>query len=127
MKIRNARHAPGGRIDCEYDHPKFGWIPFTASPGDIEPLGREIYTEASKGDIAPLPEKPQAQIDFEGAQAKAIADAAAAKADAKLAALADMSPAQVRAWVTDNVKTLADAKDVLATLAVAVSVITKRL
>ena len=127
MNIRNARHAPGGMIDCEYDHPKFGWIPFTASPADVEPLGREIYTEAAKGDIAPLPEKPQTQIDFEAAQAKAIADATAAKADAKLSALADMSPSEVREWVNAQVKTLADAKDVLATLAVAVSVITKRL
>ena len=58
---------------------------------------------------------------------KAATDASAAKADAKLSALADMSPAQVREWVNAQVKTLADAKDVLATLAVAVSVITKRL
>ena len=127
MNIRNARHAPGGMIDCEYEHPKLGWIPFTANQDDIEPLGREIYAEASKGDIAPLPEKSQAQIDFEETRAKIVADAATAKADAKLSALADMSPAQVRTWVADNVKTLADAKDVLATLAVAVSVITKRL
>ena len=127
MNIRNARHAPGGRIDCEYDHPKFGWIPFTASPGDIEPLGREIYTEASKGDVSPMPEKSQAQIDFEATRDKAITDVATAKADAKLAALADMSPAQVRAWVAANVTNLADAKDVLGTLAIAVSIITRRL
>lgn len=128
MTIRNPRHAAGGRIDVEYEHPKFGWIPFTASPDDVEPLGRELYAAAvAAGGIAPLPEKPQTQIDFEAAQAKAIADATAAKADAKLSALADMSPSEVREWVNAQVKTLADAKDVLATLAVAVSVITKRL
>lgn len=127
MNIRNARYAAGGMIDCEYEHPKFGWIPFTANPADVEPLGREIHAEALKGAIEPEREKSQAQIDFEEARAKVATDAATAKADAKLSAMADMSPAQVRDWVTDNVKTLADAKDVLATLAVAVSMITKRL
>ena len=127
MNIRNARHAAGGMIDCEYEHPKFGWIPFTANPADVEPLGREIHAEALKGAIEPEREKSQAQIDFEEARAKVATDAATAKADTKLSALADMSPAQVREWVNAQVKTLADAKDVLATLAVAVSVITKRL
>ena len=128
MTIRNPRHAAGGRIDVEYEHPKFGWIPFTASPDDVEPLGRELYAAAvAAGGIAPLPEKPQAQIDFEATRDKAIADAATAKADAKLSALADMSPAQVRAWIAANVTNLADAKDVLATLAIAVSILTRRI
>ena len=128
MTIRNPRHAAGGRIDVEYEHPKFGWIPFTASPDDVEPLGRELYAAAvAAGGIAPLPEKPQAQIDFEATRDKAIADAATAKADAKLTALGAMSPAQVRAWVAANVTNLADAKDVLGTLAVAVSILSRRL
>lgn len=128
MTIRNPRHAASGRIDVEYEHPKFGWIPFTASPDDVEPLGRELYAAAvAAGGIAPLPEKPQAQIDFEATRDKAIADAATAKADAKLSALADMSPAQVRAWIAANVTNLADAKDVLATLAIAVSILTRRI
>ena len=58
---------------------------------------------------------------------KQSADAAAAKADAKVAALGEMTPAQVRAWVQANVSSLADAKDVLATLAVAVSVLARRI
>ena len=61
------------------------------------------------------------------AQAKIAGDAAAAKGDSKLQAMADMSPSQARAWVNDNVKTLADAKDVIATLAAAVSVLTRRI
>lgn len=59
-------------------------------------------------------------------QAKIAGDAAAAKSDAKLQAMGDMSPVQARAWVNDNVKTLADAKDVLATLAVAVSILSRK-
>lgn len=60
------------------------------------------------------------------AQARMAGDAAAAKGDAKLLAIADMSPSQARAWVNDNVKSLADAKDVLATLAVAVSILSRK-
>ena len=97
-----------------------------------ERLGAIPAGKAERGDlhadgVFSKPPKSQTQIDFEAAQAKANADAVAAKKDAKLTALADMTPAQVREWVNAQVKTLADAKDVLATLAVAVSVITKRL
>lgn len=60
------------------------------------------------------------------AQAKIVGDAAAARGDAKLLAIADMSPSQARAWVNDNVNTFADAKDVLATLAVAVSILSRK-
>lgn len=60
------------------------------------------------------------------AQAKIDGDATAARGDAKLQAMGDMSPVQARAWINDNVKTLADAKDVLATLAVAVSILSRK-
>ena len=128
MTIRNPKHAPGGRIDVEYDHPKFGWIPFTASPDDVEPLGRELYAAAvAAGGIAPEPAKTAGQIAVEAAQAQAFTDAAAAKADNKLAALANLTPAQARAWIAANVTNLADAKDVLGTLAAAVCVLARRL
>ena len=58
---------------------------------------------------------------------KEAADTTNAKADAKLMAFAAMTPAQVRTWVAANVATLADAKDALATLAVAVSILARRL
>ncbi len=54
-------------------------------------------------------------------------DAAAAKAYAKLAALMTMTPAQVQAWVAANVTNLAQAQDAIATLAIAVSVLARRL
>ena len=69
----------------------------------------------------------QAEIDAAAARAKALTDAIAARADAKLAALGNMTPAQARAWVQANVSNLADAKDVLGTLAAAVSVLSRRL
>lgn len=33
----------GDVIDCEINHPIYGWIPFTASPEDPEQHGRDIF------------------------------------------------------------------------------------
>jgi hypothetical protein len=54
-------------------------------------------------------------------------DAAAAREYAKLVALRGMTPAQVVAWVSANVTNLAQAQDAIATLGVAVSVLSRRL
>lgn len=43
LEWRNAVPLDDGRIDCEINHPQFGWIPFTADPDDVEPHGREIW------------------------------------------------------------------------------------
>ncbi len=127
MNIRNAKHVGGGLINCEYEHPKLGWIPYTASPNDIEEIGREIHALALKGDVAPMPEPSNVEKAAKAKRLKNIADEEAAKSDAKVQAVADMSPDEVRAWIGKNVKSLDDAKDVLATLAVAVSVLSRRL
>jgi hypothetical protein len=34
MNYRNARHIANGLIDCEIEHPIYGWIPFTCNPSD---------------------------------------------------------------------------------------------
>lgn len=34
MNFRNARYLKNGWIDCEIEHPDFGWIPFTCDPND---------------------------------------------------------------------------------------------
>jgi hypothetical protein len=58
MEYRNARYIDGkGRIDCEINHPSHGWIPFTASPDDVEPLGRELFSKL-KGFAAPYVAPP---------------------------------------------------------------------
>lgn len=54
-------------------------------------------------------------------------DAEAARNYAKLRALVAMTPAQVQTWVAANVTNLAQAQDAIATLAVAVSVLARRL
>ena len=49
MEIRNAIYNAFGTIDCEINHPTFGWIPFTASPDDDEELGRQIHADILSG------------------------------------------------------------------------------
>lgn len=54
--IRNPIFTVSGDIDCEINHPEFGWISFTASANDCEPMGRTLFDMARKGafgDVAP--------------------------------------------------------------------------
>lgn len=41
-------------INCEINHPDYGWIPFTASPNDPEEHGRNIYAACLAGDHGPV-------------------------------------------------------------------------
>ena len=34
MMLRNPKYTQDGRIDCEIDHPAYGWIPYTADQND---------------------------------------------------------------------------------------------
>lgn len=43
MEYRNPNRNDDGTINCEINHPVYGWIPFTASPDDVEPHGRELF------------------------------------------------------------------------------------
>jgi hypothetical protein len=43
MNYRNAQYNQFGTIDCEIEHPLYGWIAFTANPDDVEPLGKVIF------------------------------------------------------------------------------------
>lgn len=61
MEYRNPRYNPDGSIDCEINSERFGWSPFTASPNDVEPHGRELFERiVSDGGIEPYvePETP---------------------------------------------------------------------
>lgn len=46
MEIRNPAYIADGRIDCEINHPVYGWIPHTAE------IGGDIF-EAAKATAAP--------------------------------------------------------------------------
>ena len=54
IEYRTPRFNSVGTIDCEINHPAFGWIPFTASPDDPEEYGRELYDHIlAAGNIEP--------------------------------------------------------------------------
>lgn len=74
-----------------------------------------------------LPVETQDPIAITTQAAKDASDAANAKANAKLSALSAMTPAQVIAWVAANVTNLAQAQSAIETLAIAVSVLARRL
>ena len=57
MEHRNPVFNSFGTIDCEINHPDYGWIPFTADPSDTEPLGTKIFN-AAKNEAAPYVEPP---------------------------------------------------------------------
>lgn len=62
MQIRNNTFAADGRIDCEINHPVYGWIPFTADPNDVEPHGREIYAIALEMGPKPYVPPPEPEV-----------------------------------------------------------------
>ena len=87
----------------------------TPDPKNVTFVGNGFEVRTGPDYIAPKPDTPDE------------ADAKVARGNSKLAALAKLTPAQTQTWVNANVNTLADAKDVIATLAVAVSVLARRL
>lgn len=58
MRYRNAAYNVFGTIDCEIEHPVFGWIPFTANPEDVEPLGKQVFEAAKGSALAYVPSPP---------------------------------------------------------------------
>lgn len=41
-------------IDLEYNHPSYGWIPFSASADDVESIGKELFAGAKAGDFGKI-------------------------------------------------------------------------
>ena len=64
IEYRNPQYNSTGLIDCEINHPDFGWIPFTVNPADT---GAQFDVKAfydaiiENGGIAPYvePEPPE--------------------------------------------------------------------
>lgn len=54
VEIINPKYNSNGTIDIEMNHPVFGWIPFTASPDDVEEHGRIIYQALVNGEFGPI-------------------------------------------------------------------------
>ena len=71
MEIRNPVYNAFGTIDCEINHPQFGWIPFTASPDDRP----DIYDAALA--MGPTPYVPPPAPTPEEIHAQELAEAQA--------------------------------------------------
>lgn len=71
MEYRNARHFNNTMIDCEINHPTYGWIPFTCDPNDTGANFdvAELYArmDADPLTIAYIP-PTQAELDQKAAE-----------------------------------------------------------
>ena len=58
----------GGRIDCEIEHPKFGWIPYTLDPADTDMTVNNddlLAAMVTGGNVAAYVPPTQAELDAE--------------------------------------------------------------
>jgi len=58
MEIRNPVYNAFGTIDCEINHPVYGWIPFTASPDDRPDIFEAALAMGPAPYVAPPPPPP---------------------------------------------------------------------
>ena len=108
MEYRNAQYnADGVTIDCEVNDATMGWVPFTASPNDPEPHGRDLHAQiVADGEaaayVAPDPEPVPAQLVKDEAYRRIVAIVPEWKQrnlTAQAAILADKGRAN---WTTDE-------------------------
>ena len=101
MDFRNAIYTADGKIDCEIDHPVHGWIPFTADPDDVEPLGAQVFAaaQASAAPYVPVPPDPAEVVAELGQAVDAYVEAVARATRYNSAAhLAGYANSTVQAW-----------------------------
>jgi len=112
MYYRNPTFTETGAVDCEINHPQYGWIPFTASPTDSEKHGRDLH-EAILADggiaayVAPPPPTEAELLATLATQARAKRNALLTASD--WTQVAD-APVDQTAWATYR-KTLRDITD----------------
>lgn len=54
MNVRSMKYSRDGNIDCQIEHPTFGWIAFTASQHDCEEAGRELFAKLAAGEFGEI-------------------------------------------------------------------------
>ena len=106
MQYRNAKYIDGTRIECEINHPSYGWIPYGLDPTDTDmTVDNNMLLAAMKAnkDVAAYIPPTQAELDAIAAQD------VRAKRDRILATVvdplvsnplrwADMTPEAQQAW-----------------------------
>jgi hypothetical protein len=48
MEYRKPKLTKDDAVDCEINHPVYGWVPYTAVDDPNDPLMREVYKKARK-------------------------------------------------------------------------------
>lgn len=98
MNYRNARYINNnGWIDCEIEHPQFGWIPYTLDPADTDMTinNDELLADmAEKGDVAAY--VPPTQEELDAMAAKSVRK----QRDHKLATEVDPIAGNALRWAT---------------------------
>jgi len=73
MNYRNAQYInDNGWIDCEIEHPEFGWIPYTLDPADTDMTVNNddlLSTMTANGDVAAYVPPTQEELTEAAAQA----------------------------------------------------------
>jgi hypothetical protein len=109
---------PGGAMTCVVRLADGAAIPLDPANNDY----RAVLGWVALGNVIAPADPPAPLVAVEQ---KLVDDMAAAKAYQKLQTLAGMSRAEIQAWMTANVTNLAEARDALTTLAIAVSVLAR--
>lgn len=96
MNYRNAKHInEHGRIDCEIEHPQFGWIPYTLDPADTDMTINNddlLAAMSANGDVAAYVPPTQEELDAQAAAA------VRAERDMKLATEVDPIAGNALRW-----------------------------
>lgn len=73
MNYRNAKYInANGWIDCEIEHPDYGWIPYTLDPADIDMTVNNddlLAAMSANGDVAAYVPPTQEELDAQAAAA----------------------------------------------------------
>jgi hypothetical protein len=78
MDFRNAVYLEDGRIDCEFNHPARGWVPFTADPnGDAREQAVFAAAQATAAPYVPPEMTPEERERIVGSTLDGLMDAAA--------------------------------------------------
>lgn len=72
MNYRNAKYINAdGWIDCEIEHPDYGWIPYTLNPSDLDMTVNNndlLASMSKKGNVAAYVPPTQDEIDAQAAK-----------------------------------------------------------
>lgn len=105
MNYRNAQYIDSTRIDCEIEHPKYGWIPYTLDPADTDNTVDNLILLAAmsdNGDVAAYVPPTQAELD------EAAAQEVRAERDYKLATEVDAIAGNALRWSAIDAGTQAE-------------------